>query len=73
MTNGFASARSKFSSSLVLLNKLGISVSDYPNHWDPACWPGMRARLRKIFQSQTQAHWCELLENSDACSRRCCQ
>jgi alpha-methylacyl-CoA racemase len=51
----------------VLLNKLGIPVSDYPNHWDPACWPGMRARLQKIFQSQTQAHWCELLENSDAC------
>ncbi|HEY5757078.1 MAG TPA: CaiB/BaiF CoA-transferase family protein [Steroidobacter sp.] len=51
----------------VLLNKLGMSVSDYPNHWDPACWPGMRARFEQIFQSQTQAHWCELLENSDAC------
>lgn len=51
----------------VLLNKLGIAVSDYPNHWDPACWPGMRARFEKIFQSQPQAHWCELLVNSDAC------
>ena len=51
----------------VLLNKLGIPVSDYPNHWDPACWPGMRARFEKIFQSQPQAHWCELLANSDAC------
>jgi alpha-methylacyl-CoA racemase len=51
----------------LLLNKLGIAVGDYPNHWDPACWPGMRARFEGIFQSQTQAHWCELLANSDAC------
>jgi alpha-methylacyl-CoA racemase len=27
----------------------------------------MRARFEKIFQSQPQAHWCELLVNSDAC------
>jgi len=51
----------------VLLDKLGIPASDYPNHWDPACWPGMRARFEKIFRSQPQAHWCELLVNSDAC------
>lgn len=51
----------------VLLDKLGIPASDYPNHWDPACWPGMRARFEKTFQSRTQAHWCELLGNTDAC------
>jgi Predicted acyl-CoA transferases/carnitine dehydratase len=50
-----------------LLGKLGIPVSDYPDHWNPACWPAMRARFETIFQSQPQAHWCALLENSDAC------
>ncbi|WP_116811591.1 CaiB/BaiF CoA transferase family protein [Steroidobacter cummioxidans] len=50
-----------------LLGKLAIPVSDYPDHWNPACWPAMRARFETIFQSQTQAHWCELLGNSDAC------
>jgi len=51
----------------VLLDKLGIPLSDYPDHWNPACWPDMRARFEKVFQSQTQAHWCELLSNTDAC------
>lgn len=51
----------------VLLDKLGIPPGDYPNHWDSECWPGMRARFETIFRSHTQAHWCELLSNSDAC------
>jgi alpha-methylacyl-CoA racemase len=50
-----------------LLEKLDIPLSDYPDHWNPACWPAMRARFEQIFRSQTQAHWCELLDNSDAC------
>ncbi|HEY0681917.1 MAG TPA: CaiB/BaiF CoA-transferase family protein [Steroidobacter sp.] len=50
-----------------LLKKLDIPVTDYPNHWDRSCWPGMRARFEQIFQSQSQAHWCALLEDTDAC------
>lgn len=50
-----------------LLGKLRIPASEFPNHLDRTCWPAMRARFEQIFQSETQAHWCELLENTDAC------
>jgi alpha-methylacyl-CoA racemase len=50
-----------------LLGKLQIPASEFPDHMDRNCWPAMRARFEQIFQSETQAHWCELLENSDAC------
>jgi alpha-methylacyl-CoA racemase len=50
-----------------LLRRLGIPASEFPNHQDRDCWPAMRARFEQIFASQTQAHWCGLLENTDAC------
>jgi alpha-methylacyl-CoA racemase len=50
-----------------LLGKLGIPASEFPNQMERDCWPAMRARFEQIFLSETQAHWCELLENTDAC------
>ncbi|MET0535400.1 MAG: CaiB/BaiF CoA-transferase family protein [Steroidobacter sp.] len=50
-----------------LLRRLNIPASEFPNHQDRACWPAMRARFEQIFASETQAHWCTLLENTDAC------
>jgi alpha-methylacyl-CoA racemase len=50
-----------------LLSRLRISASEFPNQMDRDCWPAMRARFEQIFLSQPQAHWCELLENTDAC------
>lgn len=50
-----------------LLDKLTIPASEFPNYQDRDCWPAMRARFERIFQSATQAHWCGLLENTDAC------
>jgi alpha-methylacyl-CoA racemase len=50
-----------------LLAKLDIPASEFPDHLDRACWPAMRARFEQIFASKPQAHWCALLENSDAC------
>jgi alpha-methylacyl-CoA racemase len=50
-----------------LLGKLRIPASEFPNQMDRDCWPAMRARFEQIFASDTQAHWCELLENTDAC------
>ena len=50
-----------------LLARLNIPASDFPNQQDRGCWPAMRARFERIFQSKPQAHWCELLENTDAC------
>lgn len=51
----------------VLLEKLNIPSGEYPNHWDPGCWPEMRARFEREFASHPQAHWCSLLEDTDAC------
>jgi alpha-methylacyl-CoA racemase len=50
-----------------LLNKLRIPASEYPNPMDRECWPAMRVRFEQLFLSRPQAHWCELLENTDAC------
>jgi alpha-methylacyl-CoA racemase len=50
-----------------LLGKLQIPASDFPNREDPACWPALRARFEQTFASKPQAHWCEVLGNSDAC------
>lgn len=50
-----------------LIGKLQIPASEFPNHNDRGCWAAMRARFEKIFQTKPQAHWCELLQNSDAC------
>jgi len=50
-----------------LLDKLQIPATEFPKQNDRDCWPAMRARFEQVFASQTQAHWCELLENTDAC------
>jgi alpha-methylacyl-CoA racemase len=50
-----------------LIGKLQIPASEFPNHNDRGCWAAMRARFEQIFQAQPQAHWCELLQNTDAC------
>jgi alpha-methylacyl-CoA racemase len=50
-----------------LIGKLQIPASEFPKHEDRSCWPAMRARFEQIFLSKPQAHWCELLQNTDAC------
>jgi len=50
-----------------LLSELRIPASEFPEPWDRSCWPALRARFEQIFRSKTQAQWCELLENTDAC------
>jgi alpha-methylacyl-CoA racemase len=51
----------------LLLNKLQIPAAEFPEQLDRNRWPAMRARFEEIFLSKTQAQWCELLENTDAC------
>jgi alpha-methylacyl-CoA racemase len=51
----------------LLLNKLQIPATEFPNYMDRSCWPAMKARFERIFADKTQAQWCELLENTDAC------
>jgi alpha-methylacyl-CoA racemase len=52
----------------LLLNKLGLeSDPRFTRQWDKQRWPELRAQLAEIFASRPQAHWCELLEGTDAC------
>lgn len=35
--------------------------------YDQAAWPALKARFTALFASRPRAHWCTLLEGSDAC------
>ena len=51
----------------LLLAKLGLDDVSAAAQHDISTWPALKARLTTLFKSQTQAHWCALLEGSDAC------
>ncbi len=50
-----------------LLDKLEIDDIDPDAQFDRAQWPRYRKRFEAVFAGETQAHWCGLLESSDAC------
>jgi len=50
-----------------LLDLLDLSPSEIGDRADPTTWPAMRQTLATVFKSQTRAHWCALLEGTDAC------
>ena len=35
--------------------------------FDTASWPALKERVRALFLTQPRAHWCALLEGTDAC------
>jgi len=51
----------------LLLDKLGLADVDPRSQYDAAQWPALKARLAALFASQPRAHWCALLEGTDAC------
>lgn len=51
----------------LLLDKLGLADVDPAAQYDKAAWPALKARLTVLFASRSRAHWCALLEGSDAC------
>jgi alpha-methylacyl-CoA racemase len=51
----------------LLLSKLQIPAAEFPDYMDRSCWPALRSRFEQMFLGKTQAQWCELLENTDAC------
>lgn len=51
----------------LLLEKLGIQDFDLQAQYDSATWPALKERLTSLFGSHPRAHWCKLLEGSDAC------
>ena len=51
----------------LLLERLGIHNVDPAAQYDRSGWPQLHARLTALFASQPRAHWCALLEGTDAC------
>jgi alpha-methylacyl-CoA racemase len=51
----------------LLLNKLGLVDVDPATQYDVSNWPALKQRFTALFASQPRAHWCALLEGSDAC------
>lgn len=51
----------------LLLSKLGLTDVNPADQYDTATWPALKARIAALIRTQPQAHWCALLEGSDAC------
>ncbi|MGE0348892.1 CaiB/BaiF CoA transferase family protein [Hydrogenophaga sp.] len=51
----------------LLLDKLGFTDVSPAAQFDTAAWPALKERVRALFLTQPRAHWCALLEGTDAC------
>ncbi len=51
----------------LLLERLGLNDVDASAQYDTRLWPALKERFTSLFRSQPRAHWCALLEGSDAC------
>jgi alpha-methylacyl-CoA racemase len=40
---------------------------DFTDQYSHDCWAAAREKMANLFASKPQAHWCELLEGTDAC------
>lgn len=51
----------------LLLSKLGLTDVSVTDQYDRAQWPVLRERIAALIRRQPRAHWCGLMEGSDAC------
>lgn len=51
----------------VLFERLGLPVEQVAELDDRRQWPAYKRRFAEIFKSKPSAHWCALLEGTDAC------
>lgn len=51
----------------LLLEKLGLVDVDPASQYEVDTWPVLKARFTALFGSRPRAHWCALLEGTDAC------
>ena len=51
----------------LLLDRCGIDDPAFEQQWERAQWPLLRGKLERIIADKTRAHWCALLEGTDAC------
>jgi alpha-methylacyl-CoA racemase len=50
-----------------LLSRLGLTDADAARQYAFEDWRALRARIAALLKTQPRAHWCALLEGSDAC------
>lgn len=50
-----------------LLEIIGLSKHELPEHSDRSRWEEGKAKLAAVFRKKTRAEWCALLENTDVC------
>ncbi|HCH63861.1 MAG: CoA transferase [Deltaproteobacteria bacterium] len=52
----------------LLIEQLGLSDDPlFAHQWDRTAWPAAKARMQECFATHSRAHWCALLEGTDAC------
>lgn len=51
----------------LLLERCGISDTDFAEQWDRQQWPALRRKLEALFLTRSRDAWAELLEGTDAC------
>jgi alpha-methylacyl-CoA racemase len=51
----------------VVLEKTGLSKTEFADQLDEGRWPALRAALTQVFASKTRAEWCAIFEGTDAC------
>ncbi|MNS79071.1 hypothetical protein D3C72_1127100 [compost metagenome] len=52
----------------LLRERLGlVDDPDFDRQRDPKAWPGLKAKLAKIFKSRSRDEWCRIFDDSDAC------
>ncbi|WP_157265229.1 CaiB/BaiF CoA transferase family protein [Azohydromonas aeria] len=50
-----------------LLRRLGLDDEDPARQHEHARWPALKERIAALLRTRPRAHWCALLEGSDAC------
>lgn len=50
-----------------LLSKLGLEDVNSTEQYNQAQWPALKERIATLIGSQSRAHWCDLIEGTDAC------
>jgi alpha-methylacyl-CoA racemase len=51
-----------------LLRLTGLAEDpEFARQMDKDLWPHLKTRLRQVFETKTQAEWCEIMEHTDVC------
>jgi alpha-methylacyl-CoA racemase len=50
-----------------LRETLDLTDEAFDDQHERANWPALKERLARIFRTRTQAEWCEIFDDSDAC------